>query len=53
MRKRLLALVMMVGALAAGPATAANAETTASTTVVTVNATVSTPGHAQLGRYWS
>ena len=55
MRKRLLALVFVVGALAVGPATAASATTSAttSTTAVTVVSTVSPPGYVQLGRYWS
>jgi hypothetical protein len=57
MRKRLLALVFVVGALSVGPATAASASTTttapapASAAVNAVSATAS--GYVPFGRYWS
>jgi len=48
---RLLSLLIVVGALAVGPATAANADTSSSTRTT---GTVSVPIQAQqLGRYWS
>jgi hypothetical protein len=65
MRKRLLALVFVAGALAVGPVTAASADTGDTTpTRTSVSASdgtvrVSLPGRegrppvAQFGRYWS
>ena len=51
MRLRLLSLLIAVGALTAGPATAASAYTPASTRTP---GTITLPIQAeQLGRYWS
>jgi hypothetical protein len=57
MRKRLVALVVVAGALAFGPATAASASTPAQvpaqTSVAVTAVGFTPPGLGQLGRYWS
>jgi hypothetical protein len=58
MRLRLLSLLVVTGALALGPAAAANADTGDSTSAratgtVSANLLTSRPPMEQLGRYWS
>jgi hypothetical protein len=58
MRLRLLSLLIIGGALAIGPATAANADTGSSTSTratgtVSVNLFDGRPPVQQLGRYWT
>jgi hypothetical protein len=58
MRKRLVAFVVVAGALAFGPAAAASATTTptqvqAQTGVAVTAVSFNPPGMVPLGRYWS